>query len=552
MPRTARFKIAAIQELLRQLEYAPAETRRRQMDAAEALIADLDPHQNYPEDFIIFRITGYRPDRAEEPVTLVGQALLPDLVNLVQTLSESLDVKSDGDRSPALTIEEATTRLQISRKSIQRYRKQGLVCHYIVFADGVKRLGCFNDALEQFVNAHALKLKKAGGFTRINGDIEADIIRQARELRAAQRLTLNQAARRLALQCGRAHETIRQMLRRHDRKAADPIFHERGPLTDREITLIHRAWQWGIEASELAERYDKSKPTIHRAANRRRRDLLRTLKLSFIDLPTFALPDADEVILAAPAVIGELNVQVPHDALALIDAARRSPPPMDALQHALAAGYNLLKHRAAESIIALGEWPRSEQLDRIETDLRWASLLRRRLVMIGLPAAIARIEQNLHRPLREQSREEIIALVELAIKVLAKAVESLDPSRGQQLQRIIGLAMDKALAKIALPQALIRAAAKHDSGAVLLGDPLEKLCPWDSWLNLRRDLRPHVAHLPGGLCNTVERRFGLHGGPPLTVHALAKSINCTPVQTARILQQAIRELRALHRAAHKR
>ena len=66
MPRTARFKIAAIQELLRQLEYAPAETRRRQMDAAEALIADLDPHQNYPEDFIIFRITGYRPDRAEE------------------------------------------------------------------------------------------------------------------------------------------------------------------------------------------------------------------------------------------------------------------------------------------------------------------------------------------------------------------------------------------------------------------------------------------------------------------------------------------------------
>ena len=72
MPRVARFKIAAVEDLLRQLEYAPAETRRRQMDAAERLIADIDPNQNYPQDFITFRITGYRPDAVDEPITFVG------------------------------------------------------------------------------------------------------------------------------------------------------------------------------------------------------------------------------------------------------------------------------------------------------------------------------------------------------------------------------------------------------------------------------------------------------------------------------------------------
>src|SRR5262245_28919443 len=127
MPRVARFKIAAIEDLLRQLEYAPPERRRRQMEAAERLIADVDPLRNYPIDFIVFRITGYRSDRSDEPVTLVGQALVPDLVNLVQTLSENLDSRADEIDAQSLPIDELAARLNVSQKTIQRYRKQGLV-----------------------------------------------------------------------------------------------------------------------------------------------------------------------------------------------------------------------------------------------------------------------------------------------------------------------------------------------------------------------------------------------------------------------------------------
>src|SRR5688572_3537862 len=121
MPRVARFKIAAIEELHRQLEYAPDETRARQMNAAERLIADIDPKQNYPQDFIIYRITGYRSDHNEEPVTLVGQALLPDLVNLVQLLSEQLALPPDYNERRALMLDDVAARLKVSQKTIQRY-----------------------------------------------------------------------------------------------------------------------------------------------------------------------------------------------------------------------------------------------------------------------------------------------------------------------------------------------------------------------------------------------------------------------------------------------
>ena len=67
MPRVARFRTTAIGELCRQLMYAPAEARRRHLDAAERLVAEIEPGQIYPQDFVIFRITGYRPDRSEAP-----------------------------------------------------------------------------------------------------------------------------------------------------------------------------------------------------------------------------------------------------------------------------------------------------------------------------------------------------------------------------------------------------------------------------------------------------------------------------------------------------
>src|SRR3954471_7772334 len=187
MPRLPQFKIAAIGELFRQLEYAPLETRLRQMDAAERLIADIDPAVNYPQEFVIYRITGYRSDRAEEPVTFVGEALRPDLLNLVLQLSRSAELGENYNKRNAVPISAIAQRLQVSPKTVQRYRQQGLVCHYVRTANGRERLACFEDALERFTTSHHERLVRAASFSRMDEQAEASLIAQARELRSARR-----------------------------------------------------------------------------------------------------------------------------------------------------------------------------------------------------------------------------------------------------------------------------------------------------------------------------------------------------------------------------
>ena len=86
MPAFAKLRIAALDDLARQLRFAPPETLRRQLERAEQLAAEIDPSINYPEDWIVFRITGYRADMPA-PATIVGEALLGDIGILVERLS---------------------------------------------------------------------------------------------------------------------------------------------------------------------------------------------------------------------------------------------------------------------------------------------------------------------------------------------------------------------------------------------------------------------------------------------------------------------------------
>jgi AraC-like DNA-binding protein len=532
--------------------YAPAPARRRHLEAAEQLVAEIDPGQIYPQEFVIFRITGYRPDRAGPPVSLVGAALVADLVTLIQRLSRSLDLASDGDDRTAITLEEAARRLNVSAKTLQRYRQQGLVCHYVVFPDGVKRLVCFEDSLERFESGHPGWVARAAAFSRVDAAVQESIIQEARELSRSSVLSLNAAARRLAHRFGRAHETVRSILQRHERRAAEPIFTERGPLRERDVRLIHRADRWGVSSTVLARRFGKTRPTIHRAVNRRRAELLCGLDLEFVALPAMDHQDADSAILSVPAVTAGLDRRLPRDdALALIEAALRAQPPDPDIEQALVGGYNLLKRRARNAIAALPEHPASNGLDEIETDLRWATLLKRRLVETGLPAAVGAVEQALHRPLVAQPSEEILTLIRLAVEVVAGSVETHNPVRGRRMARSCGFAMSKALAVRWKRPSTGRAGTRHPPGAVRMPDPFDSLNPWQPWLQLRPDLERFVAALQPPLGRLVALRYGLEGMRPLTVAELAEDSRGTASTVARLLAGAEAQLRRMRREGTK-
>jgi hypothetical protein len=417
----------------------------------------------------------------------------------------------------------------------------------MVFPDGGKRLACFEDAVDRFVSRNRRRLDRAATFSRVDDAVQQAIINEAREAHEAHGLSLNAVAKQLAEKYGRAHETLRSILRRHDRAAADPIFAEPGPLRARDVCLIHRAARFGVAPATLARHFRKTPATIHRAINRRRRELLQALDLPFVTLAAMDADDAEAVILGDPAVTTSLEPQLPqHDALALIEAARASAPVDETREHTLVCAFNLLKRRACRSIEQLPQDPGARELDRIETDLRWAPMIGRRLVEGGLPGAVTAIERDLGRDLSRQPSEEIVDLLRLAVEVVGQLASEFDDAH-QRLDRAAQDAMGRALARRQRRPRAGRAATRHRPGSVMLVGGFARLCPWQAWLGLRPDLHDAVVELDAEPRRLVELRYGLSGGRPLTFVELAELTEATASNVARRIARAETMLRRIKR-----
>ena len=48
-------------QLLMELRFAPEQQRKKQLDAAERLLAITNPDKEYPFEFVCYHITDYRP-----------------------------------------------------------------------------------------------------------------------------------------------------------------------------------------------------------------------------------------------------------------------------------------------------------------------------------------------------------------------------------------------------------------------------------------------------------------------------------------------------------
>src|SRR5688500_13578913 len=139
MAIVAKFRIDSIAALARQMAFAPSDTRASQVAAAEELLHDIDPAKAYPLEFVVFRITGYRPKPAAADL-LTGIALQHDLGLLIEQVSDTLDVPTTSLSEPVLTIEDVTERFNVTSKTIQRWRRKGLPARRFVFADGKRRV----------------------------------------------------------------------------------------------------------------------------------------------------------------------------------------------------------------------------------------------------------------------------------------------------------------------------------------------------------------------------------------------------------------------------
>lgn len=529
MARPPRFTISALADLLRELRYAPPETLHRQMTAAEALLGEIDPERNYPEDYIRYRITGYRGESAGGSL-FVGSALIGDLAIFVERLSASLalPVAEFAPRQPLLP-EEVARRLGVSAITLHRYRRQGLVAHQAVLGGGRPRLVYFTDAVERFAARAPRRVEAAGRFSRIDPATRERMIRRARRYAASLDLSLNEAARRLAKRFGRSHEGIRRLLQQHDRRRpAEAIFHDARPLSERQRRLALRAHDRALPASEVAQRLGKTVSSVYRTTLEQRAQRLRAWNVNGRELPTFRLEGAGEVILAADSAVRGLPVvlDVGGELTAWIGDAAALEIRREVEEAQLAAALHYLLWSTRRIIDDLPRHqPRAAEIDEAETRLRWATRLKVRLLTGLRAAALSTIEIHLGRKLLQCAAGEIDAAYRLALGSLSRSIDAFDASRQGRLRAVAVHALRTELARGGSrsgPPSTAR--ARHDQRSLVLPDLPALVFAWRSVLEPRAGAIAAAEALSEEDRRILAARFGWTGGAPQTHAAIAAAL----------------------------
>ncbi|MCH2137015.1 MAG: hypothetical protein MK101_10620 [Phycisphaerales bacterium] len=261
MPPRPSFRTRAIEELNRHLSFAPEAARVSRLEAAEALIREIDSDRAYPIDFLVYRLTGYRPeDVVDEQV--VGSALRWDLVTMIQNASRKCPLPWDGPRGQPLDMDAVAARLGCARRTLRGLRRRGLVFWWMSPTDGPPRLGCPPDMLEWFIE-HVGVPDVVG----VDSQRRHKIIATASQLEPGSGLA--DLVRRVAAELGIGESIVRGVLRRAVDRGEVALPSARR-LQRREATVALRSLRQGVAVVDIARRLRVGVPSVHRALRRQR------------------------------------------------------------------------------------------------------------------------------------------------------------------------------------------------------------------------------------------------------------------------------------------
>jgi len=286
-------------QLLLQLRFTPQEKRRKQLDAAEKLFAIVERDKNYPFEFVFFRITGFHHKDPTEQHLIKGDQLLEDLQVFIAKLSFQVARLVTGQSQKVYSAQELAKTLGISTRTVQRWRKRGLIARNFIFEDGVKRFGFFKSTVDKFLAANRDLAANAKTFTRLTAKQKGKLVRWAAALTAKTNLSRHHIISKIAAEIGRSHETVRHALVSYEKANPDkPLFKRPPGVTDpARAAEIYELFKQGYDVRDLMKRFNRSKSSIYRIINIRRAKALLLRKIEFIASDEFLDADAKAKIL---------------------------------------------------------------------------------------------------------------------------------------------------------------------------------------------------------------------------------------------------------------
>lgn len=429
-----KYANAPMERLATQLKAGLLRLRKGYVDRAETLLAAVDPAQEYPCDFIVYRITGYRPPSAGAPSESIGgKSLRADLLRLILDLCSSFELNISEYDEPVYDTPMLAKEFNVSSKTIQRWRRRGLPARRMIFADGKPRVAFLKSVVDRFVSENNRQVMRSMKFSQMTRAEREDIIRRAKRMAAFTRCCLSDVAKRLAVRTGRAVETIRYTIRKHDLSHPEsPVFPSfSGQLGEEEKTQIYHSFLGGESVPELAQRYHRTRGSIYRIVNEMRASQLIKRKIGYVYSPQFDLPNADETILPPGLALMGGEESAPEHAASPDDLppylkALYDVPLLSAKQESdLFRLFNYLKHKADKLRQRVN--PNrvvTSQLKQIEALLLQANTVKNRIIRANLRLVVSIAKKHLSGP---QSLFELISDGNVS---LIKAIEKFDYTRG--------------------------------------------------------------------------------------------------------------------------
>ena len=582
-------RVAGLADLARQLRFESEGAARRQLVRVEGLLLELMESQAqgemqaaYPEEWVVFRITGMRRDTPgsgkgdDQPASVVREALLGDLAGLIERLSsraklgaEELDNVGSGEAARGgrgkgvkstgvgvggwLGATELAAKWGVSRKTVERACRGGLAGRRVTLGKGRERVVFGAGMVAAYERAFGRPEERGGGGDpkprRMSKVERAQVLEKARTTREDSGWSLDRCAVALAKELGRSRETIRQVLQAEERRTGRRVFAKKAP----------------------------SRATTHRAGLERRLTYLSRLTLGAPVGPMFDREEAAELLLGNAMVrmaLGRVQGEGPSSLGDIVKLSEVHEAPDARRERALAGGFLFLLYRARRTLdeLAKKHAKLAERIDRVETDLRWASRLKAELVREQLPGALRAAESVIGVALKDVFARDggrsaggtaaVAGVVRVVIESLGDAVDRFDPFKGGRLAGAASLGVSRAVAvweKSHRSEIAARVDGAKDGAAVgrvkatprasaaaraeeAWGDWTRHVNAWQEALEPGGGVQERAGGLDERSRRVLERRYGWDGTNPRTAEEVAAELKSSAGRVRAWERRALEEL----------
>jgi RNA polymerase primary sigma factor len=443
------FRNPALKQLTdQQVRFAPPSRRLAQLARAERLLGEVEPAKQYPYQYVCFRITDYRPDSYPE-LLIEGTDLEHDLFLLIEALARSTPaVPVEAVSEPVLTLEQISQWLNVSTKTISRWRQRGLVGRRIV-CNGRRQVGYLRSVVERFLAANKDRVERSSRFSQLSDAEREEILRRAKRLARVSSSTLTEVSRRIARRLGRSTETIRYTIKNFDREHPEQALFPAitGTLDAEAKQTLFSSYRRGISVETLARRFHRTRNSVYRIINEMRAQRLLDQPLEYIYHPSFDDPTQEAATLAPMPGLEAYNAQrqsmrIPKDAPPELASLYELPLLNKEQEQHLFRKMNFLKHQASQLRGRLKpDRARTQELKQIEDLQAEAAAIKDHLISSNMRLVVAIAKRH------AAQTDNFFELLSDGNMSLIRAVEKFDFSRGNKFSTYASWAIMKNFAR---------------------------------------------------------------------------------------------------------